>query len=84
MMLDNKILPAFAKQLVAEKDFYQKCCAAISLQFSLECQRFRSIKNATELTTAELDTIGINAARNYLNYVRVAELPVSFQIVKSA
>lgn len=82
-MQQSNIL-VFAKSLMQNERFYANCQVAIAAQFSLECQRFRMIKGTTELTTADLDTIGINAARNYLNSIAVNEFPVTFQTVSAA
>jgi len=82
-MIQN-VIPDFAKSLKANEQLFLNCQAAIALQFSLECQRFRMIKNSTVLTTTELETISMNAAKNYLNSIAVNELPVTFQIVNAA
>jgi len=68
----------FVAMLIQDKAkflFYQQ---KIATEFKQESQRFREIKGRTELTTSELDSIGNNAARNFLQRLVATEIEVNF------
>lgn len=66
----NQEITTLKNEIAGSESAFNLQASTLATFFKKEINRFMIIKNSTDLTVAELDTISINASKNYLKSLK--------------